>query len=209
LSADSVAAQIEAVASDMRLGATKIGMLATAAIVEAVAATITALDLPLVVVDPVFVSSSGQSLLDADGIQALVTTLLPKARVVTPNITEAEALSGCRIHSAEDVRKAARRIHDITRAAVVVTGGHAQGAEVVDLLFDAGEFAEFRTPRLDVGPVHGTGCTFASALAARLASGHTLAESAGEAQVYVAGAIAHSLQVGTGARVLDHFWQRR
>ena len=127
LSADLVTAQIEAIAGDIRIDATKIGMLATAAIVEAVASAIEELDLPLVVLDPVMVSSSGERLLDEDGIQALRLELLPRARVVTPNIPEAEVLSGCRIGSADDRRRAAERIHQMGAAAVVITGGHPIG----------------------------------------------------------------------------------
>src|SRR5205814_2292827 len=110
LSADLVTAQIEALAGDLDIAATKIGMLATAAIVEAVASAIEELDLPLVVLDPVMVSSSGERLLDEDGIQALRVELLPRARVVTPNIPEAEVLSGSRIVSSDDRRRAAGRI---------------------------------------------------------------------------------------------------
>src|SRR5882724_1006494 len=123
LSADLVTAQIEAVAGDIVIHATKIGMLATAAIVEAVAAAIRELELPLVVVDPVLVSTSGARLLDDDGVQALCTELLPLARLVTPNIPEAEALSGKRIVTMTDAREAARRIHDMGARAVIITGG--------------------------------------------------------------------------------------
>src|SRR5438034_4724893 len=117
LSADLVTAQIEAIAGDLVLHATKIGMLATAAIVEAVAAAIAELELPLVVVDPVLVSSNGERLLDEDGVQAMLNQLFPRARVVTPNLPEAEALSGRRIASAEDARDAARTIHEMGAAA--------------------------------------------------------------------------------------------
>ena len=217
LSADLVSAQIEAIAGDIRVDATKIGMLATAAIVEAVASAIEELDLPLVVLDPVMVSSSGDRLLDDDGIQALRLELLTRARVVTPNIPEAEVLSGCRIISPDDRRHAAERIHQMGAAAVVITGGHAIGSvdgddDVVDLLFDGRSFIEHKTRRLgpDGGPrLHGTGCTFASALAAGLALGESLDTAAGRAQWYVAGAIAHGIAIGHGALVLDHFWQTR
>jgi hydroxymethylpyrimidine/phosphomethylpyrimidine kinase len=212
LSSDAVAAQIEAVASDMRLTATKVGMLATSAIVEAVVAAIEALELPMVVVDPVLASSSGERLLDPDGVQALVAELLPKAHVITPNIPEAEALSGCRIQSQSDVRRAAQQLHEITGAAVLVTGGHAAGADVVDLLYAERRFTELRVPRVNLPAgirTHGTGCTFASALTAGLAMGLPLPEAAGEAQAYVAGAIANAVSVGGGARILDHFWQQR
>src|SRR5713226_720828 len=154
LSADLVTAQIEAVAGDLAIHATKIGMLATAAIAEAVAAAIEELELPLVVVDPVLVSTSGERLLDADGVQALRTDIIPLARVVTPNIPEAEALSGKRIASMNDAREAARRIHAMGASAVIITGGHAvrlanpdsqiPNPEVMDLLFDGREFHEIR-----------------------------------------------------------------
>lgn len=217
LAADLVTAQIEAIAGDVRIDATKVGMLATAAIVEAVASAIEELDLPLVVLDPVMVSSSGERLLDEDGIQALRFELLPHARVVTPNIPEAEVLSGCRIVSADDRRRAAERIHQMGAAAVVITGGHPIGPvhpvvdaadDVVDLLFDGTSFTELRTPRVGTD-MHGTGCTFASALAAGLALGEPLATAAGRAQQYVAGAIAHGIAIGRGAGVLNHFWQTR
>jgi len=223
LSADLVTSQIEAIAGDFSIDATKTGMLATAAIVEAVAATIAELDLPLVVVDPVLVSTSGERLLDTDAVQVMITELLPRARVVTPNVPEAEALSGRRISSAEDARDAARAIRDMGVAAVIITGGHAPGSgfrvpgsafaveraedDVVDLLFDGHEFHEFRASRIDSLHTHGTGCTFASAVAAGLALGHNLADAAQRAQQYVAGAIAHAPGLGHGRGPLDHFWE--
>src|SRR6185369_14483518 len=215
LPADLVTAQIEAVAGDLAIDATKVGMLANAAIVEAVAAAIAELDLPLVVVDPVLVSSSGQRLLDEDGVRALRVELLPRARVVTPNVPEAEALSGRRIQSMDDAREAARRIHDMGAAAVIVTGGHgwdegtglaAAGLQVVDLLFDGHVFREFLAPRIDSRHTHGTGCTFSSAVAAGLALGLELPDAAARAQQYVAGAIAHAPGIGHGRGPLDHFW---
>jgi hydroxymethylpyrimidine/phosphomethylpyrimidine kinase len=221
LEADFVTAQIEAVAGDFTIDATKIGMLANAAIVEAVAAAIAELELPLVVLDPVLVSSSGERLLDDDGVRALCAELLPRARVVTPNIPEAEALSGRRVQSMDDAREAARRIHDMGAAAVIITGGHAfstphdaprathLGDEVVDLLFDGHAFHELRVPRVESRQTHGTGCTFASALAAGLALGRELPDAAARAQQYVAGAIAHAPGIGHRRGPLDHFWERR
>jgi hydroxymethylpyrimidine/phosphomethylpyrimidine kinase len=209
LSADLVSAQIEAVASDLQIDATKLGMLATAAIVEAAAAAIDALELPSVVLDPVIAASSGPRLLDDDGVQALCLELLPRARVVTPNIPEAEALSGCRIRSEADRRRAATRLLDMGVGAVVITGGHATGTDVVDLLYDGDTFVELRTLRVDGPPVHGTGCAFATAIAAGLARGQSLAAAAGAAQQFVAGAIAHARRVGAGPPALDHFWNLR
>jgi len=214
LAADLVTAQIEAIASDLNIAATKIGMLATAAIVEAVAAAIEELELPLVVVDPVLVSSSGARLLDDDGAAALCGALIPLARVVTPNVPEAEALSGIRIESAADARTAARRIQEMGAAAVIITGGHepnpgTPSRAVVDLLLDGDTFSEFQTPRIVSVHTHGTGCTFASAVAAGLALGHSLPDAAARAQQYVSGAIAHAPGIGHGRGPLDHFWEWR
>src|SRR5438034_1702462 len=128
MSADLVTAQIEAIAGDIAVHATKTGMLGTSAIVEAVAAAIAALDLPLVVVDPVMVSKSGTRLLDDDGVQTMCAELLPRAFVITPNLPEAEVLSGKRITSLDDARDAARRIHGMGPRAVVITGGHRAGS---------------------------------------------------------------------------------
>ena len=214
LSADLVTAQIEALAGDLDIAATKIGMLATSAIVEAVAAAIEELDLPLVVLDPVLVSSSGSRLLDDDGVAALREALIPLARVVTPNIPEAEALSGVRITTPADARAAARRIQEMGAAAVIITGGHgaaamADGGTVDDLVLDGDTFVEYRVARVDSPHTHGTGCTFASAVAAGLALGHSLADAAARAQRYVAGAIAHAPGIGHERGPLDHFWESR
>jgi hydroxymethylpyrimidine/phosphomethylpyrimidine kinase len=207
LPTDLVAAQIEAVAADIGLHATKTGMLGSAAIVETVAAAIKEFDLPLVVVDPVMLAKSGDRLLDDDGVTALVTELLPHALVVTPNLPEAETLSGVRIRSLDDVREAARKIHELGASSVIVKGGHGAGADLVDLLFDGEQFTELRTERQTTTHTHGTGCTFASALAAFLALGHPLREAAARAQAYVAGAIRHALPIGKGHGPLQHFWK--
>jgi hydroxymethylpyrimidine/phosphomethylpyrimidine kinase len=206
---DMVTAQIETVAGDIQIHSTKIGMLGTAAVVEAVAAAIEDLDLPMVVVDPVMVSKSGARLLDEDGVRALAAEMLPRALVVTPNIPEAEILSGTRIRTGGDARAAALKIHQAGRSAVIVKGGHQAGDEVVDLLFDGSEFTEFRAERLATRNTHGTGCTFASAIAAYLALGDSLVEATGKAQAYVHGAIRHGLAIGKGHGPLDHFWQSR
>jgi hydroxymethylpyrimidine/phosphomethylpyrimidine kinase len=209
LPADLVTAQIEAVASDIAIHATKTGMLGTAAIVEAVAASIAELDLPLVVIDPVMLAKSGDRLLDEDAVGAMKAELLPRALVVTPNIPEAEALTGLRIDSPDAARSAAERLHRAAGTAVVIKGGHATGPDVIDLLFDGAAFHEFRTARIETRNTHGTGCTFASALAANLALGFPLNEATARAQEYVAGAIRHALAIGRGHGPLDHFWRSR
>jgi hydroxymethylpyrimidine/phosphomethylpyrimidine kinase len=209
LAADLVTAQIEAVASDIPIQATKIGMLATAAIVEAVAAAIRELDLPRVVLDPVMLAKSGDLLLDEAAVEGLRLELLPCALVVTPNLPEAAVLCGHAVESPQQVREAARRIHDLGARAVVIKGGHGTGDRIVDLLFDGEEYVEFPTTRIETRNTHGTGCTFASAIAARLALGHDLPDAVGRAQSYVVGAIRHGLAIGRGHGPLDHFWQTR
>ncbi len=208
LPADLVTAQIEAVASDIAIHATKIGMLANAAIVEAVAAAIAELELPLVVLDPVMVAKSGDRLLDEDGVRVIRSELLPRALVVTPNIPEAEVLAGIPIRSLNDAREAARRIQGLGPS-VVVKGGHGAGADLVDLLLDDDVFVPLHTPRIATRNTHGTGCTFASAIAANLALGLNLPEATKRAQTYVNGAIRHGLAIGGGHGPLDHFWNQR
>ena len=205
-----VAAQIEAVIGDLDVHAIKIGMLGTAGIVRAVADAIDRVTCP-VVLDPVIAASDGRRLLDARGVQALLSELLPRASVVTPNLPEAEALSGCRIVDDRSRCRAAERLHEMGAAHVIITGGHRTGTQVIDLLFDGRRFIELRVPRIRRRSPHGTGCTFAAALAAGLALGRRLPDAAARAQQYVAGAIAHAARVGGGARVLNHFWrsQRR
>jgi hydroxymethylpyrimidine/phosphomethylpyrimidine kinase len=199
LAADLVTAQIEAVAGEVEIHATKIGMLANAAIAEAVAAAIEELELANVVLDPVLASTSGVRLLDADGVQTLLSELLPIVRVVTPNVPEAEALSGRRIRTLDDARDAASRLHDLGAAAVAVQGGHAAwDGEVVDVLFDGRAFHEARVPRVDGERARGTGCAFASALAAHLALGRELPDAAARAQRYVAGLIRDRASVRSG-----------
>jgi hydroxymethylpyrimidine/phosphomethylpyrimidine kinase len=207
--AEFVTLQIEAVAGDIGCDAVKTGMLATAAIVEAVAAAIEALDLPNLVVDPVMIAKSGDRLLDQDAAHALRATLLRWARVVTPNIPEAEVLAGIPIQTIADMRHAAEKILKLGPQAVIVKGGHLGGEESIDLLLDPGGEVRLTAPRLDVRHTHGTGCTFAAAIAARLASGDALDEAARGAKDYVTGAMRHGIDVGGGHQPLGHFWQTR
>ena len=209
LSADLVGAQIEAVVSDIGTHAAKTGMLANAAIVESVAAAVQELDIPLLVVDPVMVAKSGDRLLDDDAIGAMTSELLEHAFVVTPNIPEAEALTGMTIANVDDGREAARRLHGFGSANVIIKGGHLPSATIVDLLFDGHRFTEFETARIEGRHTHGTGCTFSASLAAHLAFGRTLVEAIPLAQHYLAGAIRAGLDLGRGHGPMDHFWRDR
>src|SRR5581483_660472 len=176
--------------------ATKTGMLANAAIVEAVAAAIDELALPLLVVDPVIVSTTGARLLDEDGVEMLRRELIPRAAVVTPNLPEAETLTGHPVRSLDDARAAAARIRELGATSVIITGGHGSGNESIDLVFDGHDFTELRTARIAGPAAHGTGCAFAAAVAAGLALGFSTIDAARLAQAFVAGAIRGALKAG-------------
>jgi hydroxymethylpyrimidine/phosphomethylpyrimidine kinase len=206
VSSDLVTAQIETIVSDIRPDAAKTGMLATAAIVEAVAAAVADLDIPLLVVDPVMIAKSGDALIDDEALAAMKTELLPRAFVVTPNIPEAERLSGLVIRTDADRREAAKRIGTHGPTAVIIKGGHLVSPEIVDLLYDGHRFLEFRNERVAGRSTHGTGCTFAAALTARLALGNSLEEAVPHAQQYVAEAIRHAPNLGRGQGPMNHFW---
>jgi hydroxymethylpyrimidine/phosphomethylpyrimidine kinase len=208
LSADLVTLQIETIVSDIRPDAAKTGMLANAAIVEAVAAAVIDLDIPLLVVDPVMIAKSGDALVDDEAVGAMKTELLPRAMVVTPNIPEAETLSGIAIRTDADRRAAAREIQALGARAVLIKGGHLESTEIVDLLYDGHRFLEFTIERVAGRATHGTGCTFAAALAARLALGGNLDEAIAGAQRYIAGAIRHAPNLGRGHGPMNHFWNK-
>ena len=207
LPADLVTAQIEAVAGDIGADAVKVGMLGTAAVVEAVAAAIAELDLPLVVVDPVMIAKGGDRLLEEDAVLAMRTELVPRAHVVTPNIPEAEVLSGQTIRSLDDMREAGRRILHLGARVVLVKGGHLEGPESIDIACTrTGDF-ELRGPRIRTTSTHGTGCTLSSAIAANLARGFGDQEAITAAREYLEGAIRHAPAIGRGHGPLNHFWR--
>ncbi|MBI2828719.1 MAG: bifunctional hydroxymethylpyrimidine kinase/phosphomethylpyrimidine kinase [Acidobacteria bacterium] len=208
VSADLVSAQMEAVVSDIGAHAVKTGMLANAAIVEAVAAGVDNLEIPWLVVDPVMIAKSGDRLINDDAVGAIKSELLRRAFLVTPNIPEAETLAGITIGAEEARREAARRIIALGAAAVIITGGHFPSPDIVDLLYDGRRFIEFRTERVTGRNTHGTGCTFAAAVTAHLALGHLLEEAVPRAQQYVAGAIRAASDLGRGPGPMDHFWDR-
>ena len=207
LAADLVTAQIEAVVSDLGVHAAKTGMLANAAIVEAVAAAVADLEVPFLVVDPVMVATSGDTLLDDEGLLAIKKELVPRAHAVTPNIPEAEMLSGVAIRNEDDRREAAKRIFAFGPVYVVITGGHGSGDRLVDLVYDGEVFTDFAAERVEGRHTHGTGCSFSAALTAHLALGRRLPEAIPLAQEYVAGAIRHAPGLGRGSGPLNHFWR--
>ncbi len=209
LPAEFVTLQIETVVSDIGCDAVKTGMLANAAIVEAVVAAVESLELPNLVVDPVMVAKGGDRLLDPDAVHAIRVSLLRLARVVTPNIPEAEVLTGMTIRSIDDMRAAGRKLLRLGCRAVVVKGGHLEGDESTDVLVENTGDTTLSAQRVKGSNTHGTGCTFAAAMAARLALGDTLQSAVQAAKDYVTGSMRHGIDVGSGHQPLGHFWQTR
>ncbi len=201
-----IAAQIEAVLTDIGADAVKTGMLASSSIVEVVSRQLKTFRVTALVVDPVMVAKSGDSLLHQDAVEALRTLLVPLAAVVTPNVPEAEVLTGVKIVSDDDMRRAAESIVGMGCGSVVVKGGHRDGP-ATDLFYDGDRFQEFTAPRIDTKNTHGTGCTFASAVAAGLAKGLPLLEAVAQAKEFVTGAIGRSFPIGRGHGPLNHFYQ--
>lgn len=205
--AEFVALQIETVVSDLGCDAVKTGMLSSAAIVEVVAAAVESMELPNLVVDPVMVAKSGDRLLDEDAVHALRTALVRLARVVTPNLPEAEVLAGMAIGGVGDMRRAAKRIAELGPSSVIVKGGHLDSSDVVDVIYDGRQFVELVGPRIQGRSTHGTGCTFSAALTAHLALGASLADAARHAKTYVSNAMREGVPLGDGHRPLDHFFR--
>lgn len=202
-----IAAQIDAVFEDLPVAAVKTGMLSSAAIIELVACKAAQWSMRPLVVDPVMISKSGYPLLKPDAIATLRDQLLPLATLVTPNAHEATRLTGLQIESIADLYEAAQRIRAMGPRAVLVKGGHLRGeAEAVDVLYDGERFEEFRAPRIDTPHTHGTGCTYASAIAANLARGFPLVEAVRRAKRYVTEAIQQALPIGHGHGPTHHFY---
>jgi hydroxymethylpyrimidine/phosphomethylpyrimidine kinase len=197
--------QIEAVLGDIGADCVKTGMLYDAAVIDAVADALAALApaLPLVV-DPVMIASSGARLLDEGAIETLKRRLIARARVLTPNVPEAEALTGQAIASLDDMRRAADRLLALGAASVVLKGGHLAGAIVRDLVAEPGASFVIEAPRIATRSTHGTGCTLASAIAAGLAQGMALRPAVERAHAYVQRAIATAPGFGRGRGPLNH-----
>jgi hydroxymethylpyrimidine/phosphomethylpyrimidine kinase len=200
-----VSAQIHSVLSDIAVHAVKTGMLANAGIISRVARDLRYFGPANIVVDPVMSAGSGESLLHPDAVQTMVRELFPLAEVVTPNLHEAGELAGLEIHDIEGMREAARRIHDLGPRHVVVKGGHLEGRPA-DVLYDGAGFFVFESDRHETPHTHGTGCTFASAIAAGLAKNLTVHDAVAQAKEYVKRAIQEGLARGRGHGPLHHFF---
>ena len=195
--------QIDAVFEDIDPDAVKIGMVASRELICVIADRLKFYDAKNVVVDPVMVATSGSVLMKTDAVQTLMEELLPLAAVVTPNIPEAQVLSGIEILTKEDMHAAAKKIGDSHGCAVLLKGGHSID-DANDLLYANGEFTWFEGKRIDNPNTHGTGCTLSSAIASNLAKGYPLTQSVQRAKDYISGALAAMLDLGSGSGPMDH-----
>jgi hydroxymethylpyrimidine/phosphomethylpyrimidine kinase len=207
MSAEAVAAQLDSVLGDIGVQAVKTGMLASAAIVETVCGELAGVGAPIVV-DPVAVSKHGDSLLSPGTVEAVRERLLPLAAVVTPNLLEAQLLTGIQITDEAGMLRAAEVIFSMGPRWVLVKGGHLPG-NPVDLLYDGRQATRYPGQRIDSRHTHGTGCTLASAIAANLAKGADMPGAVESAREYVAGAIRGGFPLGAGIGPVDHAWRIR
>jgi len=198
-----VGVQLDAVLGDLPVAAAKTGMLGRAAVVEVVAARLTAHPLRYLVVDPVLIATGGQRLTDPAATELLRRTLLPLATLVTPNLLEAAALTGRPVRDLADMRDAARALVDLGARAALVTGGHLPGPPV-DVLFAAGALRELEGSRIGATATHGTGCTLSAAITAGLARGLSLDDAVARARRYVRHALESAPALGRGHRPLNH-----
>lgn len=204
--AELVTQQIDCVFADIRPAAVKIGMLCNAGIVGAVARALSHHQAECVVIDPVLVSTSGSRLLDPEAVWRIKRELFPLARLITPNLPEAEALCGMRVRNEAEMERAARLLSRQTGAAVLLKGGHLAGA-ADDLLVENGQAHWFSSRRVETPNTHGTGCTLSSAIACGLARGESLVESVRQAKDYLTGALEAGLRLGKGNGPLNHMYQ--
>ena len=195
--------QLDAVFEDIRPDAVKIGMVASSELIHVIADRLRYYEAKNVVVDPVMVATSGSALMKMDAVQTLITELLPISTLVTPNILEAQVLSGLTIETKEDMVTAAKVMGDRYHCAVLLKGGHSIN-DANDLLYAQGKYQWFEGKRIDNPNTHGTGCTLSSAIAENLAKGFTLAESVKRAKEYISGALAAMLDLGQGSGPMNH-----
>jgi hydroxymethylpyrimidine/phosphomethylpyrimidine kinase len=205
--ASLVASQIDSVLGDIGTDSVKTGMLFSSEIVSCVAQKLVDYEVGKIVVDPVMIAKGGDELLQKEAIDALREILIPMATVVTPNVPEAVALTGIDIVDDFSAKKACKILQKMGAETVVLKGGHLKGRAASDLFHDGSTFKTFTTKRVDTKNTHGTGCTFASAVAAGLAKEETPILSVSNAKTYVTGAILNNFSVGMGHGPLNHFYE--
>lgn len=205
---DIITAQLEAIYDDVAPDAVKTGMLSTPAISDAVAGFLASHPICPLVIDPVMVATSGDVLLRPEAIEIYKEKLIPLATVITPNLPEAEVLSGMKIETEDDMRRAGVSILEMGPAAVLIKGGHGKGVTATDILCTKDGFSVYRAESIDTKNTHGTGCTLSAAIASFLAKGETIETAVGHAKTYMTGAIraAAKESVGSGHGPVHHFW---
>lgn len=201
-----VGAQIDTIIADIGAHAVKTGMLANTAIIDLVAKKIRQHRLKNIVVDPVMVATSGDLLIEKSAVAALRSKLIPLATVVTPNIPEAEVLTGMKLRSAEEIKEAAKRIVKMGAKTVLIKGGHLKGS-AMDLFYDGKKFTALNAPRIVTKNTHGTGCTLSAAIAANLAKGQDIVAAVTNAKSYITDALRHSYRIGSGHSPVHHFYR--
>ena len=200
--------QLDAVITDIRPDAVKIGMVSSEELIKMISKKLKEYHLENIVVDPVMVATSGSRLISETAIDTLKTQLLPMATVITPNIPEAEVLAEMEIRSEDDMVEAAKKIHEMYHCAVLCKGGHSLN-DANDLLYQDGEATWFYGKRINNPNTHGTGCTLSSAIASNLAKGYSLEESIHRAKEYISGALEAMLDLGKGSGPMDHGFEMR
>ncbi|MFL6558974.1 MAG: bifunctional hydroxymethylpyrimidine kinase/phosphomethylpyrimidine kinase [Bacillus sp. (in: firmicutes)] len=206
MTVEAVVKQIQAIGDDIGADAVKTGMLFNAEIIEAVSVQLKHYQVENVVVDPVMIAKGGASLLQMEAISAMKNYLLPLAKVITPNIPEAEVLTDMEIRTVEDKHEAARRLNKLGVKNVVIKGGHDENeSESIDFLFDGKEFYTFTSKRIQTKNTHGTGCTFSAVITAELAKGASIYEAVLKAKDFIQAAIEDQLEIGQGHGPTNHW----
>lgn len=204
--ADMIKKQIEVIFDDIHVDAVKIGMVSKTETIKAIAHTLSKYSVQNLVIDPVMVSKSEFHLLQPEAKEALINYLLPMATLVTPNLPEAEVITGLKISTLEDMKKSADLIRKIGPKYVLIKGGHLDG-EATDILYDGNEFSYYNSPRINTKNTHGTGCTLSSAIASNLGNGLPMKEAIEKAKLYITGAIENSFPIGKGVGPVHHFYK--
>ena len=198
--------QIKVVVEDIGVDACKTGMLSSQEIIKWVAKAIKDFKLEKFVLDPVMVAKSGDPLLKESAKETLIRELIPLALVITPNLPEAQEICGFEINNFEDMEKACKKIYSLGCAYVVLKGGHMEGDEAIDILYDGSSFEYLKGKFVKTKNTHGTGCTFSSAITSYLAKGYEIRDAVRKAKEYIQGAIENSLSLGKGHGPLNHMW---
>ena len=201
-----VEAQIDSIFGDISVDAVKIGMVSEKIVIQTISQALKKHDAQNIVLDPVMVSKSGYALMEPESIEFLISYLMPLAMVVTPNIFEAEQITGRLIEKVADMEIAAAMIHSLGPRNVIVKGGHLLG-DAIDVLYDGTTYLQISRSRVNTRHTHGTGCTFSSAIAAQLAKGKSVKEAFFEAKEYISGAITNSFSIGEGVGPTHHFFR--